>query len=271
MKKTLYTILLSLVILPSIVYAGVFDFIKTPIFGNGNIYQKEQWTSTTSPSSAITQTVFGKAVRITGLSNGCLGVTSGIVESSGSACGSGSGGSSPPISPTSGAINGSNTSYVFSTEPDVIVADNASYRLNFGFTWNSGTNTATLSVAPTYDIYAYAPVTSSDRDPGVLTVADATSITPSTDLYKIIHQTNTQAAGTLTINADSGTPVDGRGFTLRIESTNAQSLSFNAQYVGGTNPLPTTTSGSGKVDYYSFIYYAADGKYHFTGSALNLG
>jgi len=192
--------------------------------------------------------------------------------------GGGSGGSSVPIYPTSGAINSSNTVYGFATEPDVIFANGTPLTQKtgsntFGFTWNSGTNQATLDVEPTTGtvVFAFSPVTSSDRDPGVLTVATGTSITPSTDLYRIVHQTNTQVAGTLTINADSSTPADGRAFTLRIDSTNIQTFSWNAQYVGGTIALPTATSGSGKVDYYSFIYYATDSKYHFTGSALNLG
>jgi len=180
-------------------------------------------------------------------------------------------GAATPIAPTSGAINGSNTAFVFATEPKVISRDGITIRQGYGFTWNSGTSTATLDIAPSYEVFAFSPVTTTGRDPAVLTVADATSITPITDSYRIIHQTNTQSAGTLTINADSSTPVDGRAFTLRIDSTNIQTFSWNSQYVGGTIALPTATSGSGKVDYYSFIYYATDSKYHFIGSALNLG
>lgn len=186
------------------------------------------------------------------------------------------GGSSVPIFPTSGAINSSNTAFVFSTEPDVIFANGTPLTLKsatnlYGFSWNSGTSTATLDTAPSTGtvVFAFSPVTSSDRDPGVITVADATSITPSTALYRIVHQTNTQSAGTLTINADSSTPADGRAFLLRIKSTNVQTLSFNAQYIGGTTALPTATTGSGNVDYFSFIYYASTSKYHYLGPALN--
>lgn len=65
----------------------------TPILGGGSgtINQLDQWSATTSPTSAITQQVFGKSIKITGLDDGCLGLSSGIVTSSGSACGSGSG------------------------------------------------------------------------------------------------------------------------------------------------------------------------------------
>lgn len=180
-------------------------------------------------------------------------------------------GAATPIAPTSGAINGSNTAFVFATEVKVIVANGVAIRQNYGFTWNSGTSTATLDNAPATgtDVFGYSPVTATGRDPGVITVADATSITPSTALYKIIHQTNTQSAGTLTINADSDTPADGRAFLLRIKSTNVQTLLFNAQYIGGTTALPASTTGSGNVDYFSFIYYASTSKYHYLGPALN--
>jgi len=44
-------------------------FAFTPTFGGPGISQLDQWTSTSSPSSAITQQTYGKAVRITGLAN----------------------------------------------------------------------------------------------------------------------------------------------------------------------------------------------------------
>src|SRR5437773_6332467 len=53
------------------------------------ISQLQQFTSTTSPSSAITQTTFGKAIKITGLATGnCLTLDSnGILTTT--TCGSG--------------------------------------------------------------------------------------------------------------------------------------------------------------------------------------
>lgn len=104
--------------------------------------------------------------------------------------------------------------------------------------------------------------------PGITTVSDATSITPNTDLNNIVYQSNSQSVGTLTINADAGTPVNGRSFLLKIKSTNVQTFSWNAQYVGGTVALPTATTGGGKIDTYAFLYDSVNSKYQFTGQAL---
>lgn len=102
---------------------------------------------------------------------------------------------------------------------------------------------------------------------GVTTLADATSITPNSH-FKVNYQSNTQAAGTLTVNADSGAPVNGQSMVIKIKSTNAQTFSWNAGYVGGTNALPTTTTGSSKIDYFTFIYDSVNSKWDFTGTAL---
>lgn len=55
-----------------------------------------------------------------------------------------SGGGMTLLSPT-GTVDDSNTDFVFSQEPTVIVVNGLSYRKNHGWTWNSGTSTATLA------------------------------------------------------------------------------------------------------------------------------
>jgi hypothetical protein len=102
----------------------------------------------------------------------------------------------------------------------------------------------------------------------VVTASDATSITPNSDNADITYQLNTQGTGTLTINADAGTPTNGQSWVLKIKSTNVQTFSFNGIFVGGTLTLPTTTTGSGKIDYYSFLYDSVTPKWDFTGSAI---
>lgn len=77
-------------------------------------------------------------------------------------------------------------------------------------------------------------------DKRVVPAPDANSITPDTDDADIVKQVNTQGAGTLTINADAGTPVDGQMFLLWVKATNAQTASFNAQYVAQGTALPTS-------------------------------
>jgi hypothetical protein len=100
--------------------------------------------------------------------------------------------------------------------------------------------------------------------------ADATSITPNIDAAEIITQVNTQTAGALTINAPSGTPVDGQRLMLRITSTNVHAFVWNAVYAGSTDlPLPGATSGSSKTDYLGLLYNSTAAKWQLI--AKNFG
>ena len=101
----------------------------------------------------------------------------------------------------------------------------------------------------------------------VVTASDATSVTPNSDNADITYQLNTQATGTLTMNADGGTPTDGQSWMFRIKSTNAQTFSWNAVFIGGTNALPTVSTGSSKIDHFAFIYSTVNSKWMYTGSA----
>jgi hypothetical protein len=103
--------------------------------------------------------------------------------------------------------------------------------------------------------------------PRVVVIADATSITMNADTTDMATQANTQTAGTLTVNAPSGTPTNGQKIMLRLRSTNVQTFSWNAIFQGGTTPLPTTSSGSSKYDYYGFIYNGTATKWQIVGSA----
>lgn len=91
--------------------------------------------------------------------------------------------------------------------------------------------------------------------PRTTLVASATSITPNADTSDMTYQINTQAAGTLTINAPTGTPVNGQKLVIRVTCTNAQTLSWNAVFRGSNDlALPSVTTGSSKVDYLGFFY-----------------
>jgi hypothetical protein len=104
----------------------------------------------------------------------------------------------------------------------------------------------------------------------VVAVADANAITPNADTSDIVTQANTQSAGTLTINAPSGSAVNGQGLVIRISSTAAQTFSWNAIYQGSTDfALPTATSGAGKTDYLGFIYNSTSSKWQML--AKNFG
>lgn len=106
----------------------------------------------------------------------------------------------------------------------------------------------------------------------VVTATDATSITPNTDNADITYQLNTQASGaTLTINADTGSPINGQSWALKIKATNTQTFSWNSGtkgYAGGVIALPATTSSGALIDYFTFIYDTVNSRWQFTGQAL---
>lgn len=111
------------------------------------------------------------------------------------------------------------------------------------------------------------PVWSPPRRKRVVNAADAVAITPNSDNAEVITQTNTQAAGTLTINADTGTAVEMQELLFKIKCTNVQTLAWDAQYIGGAIALPTATTGLGLVDLYSFMWDDVNNKWYFTGQA----
>lgn len=98
-----------------------------------------------------------------------------------------------------------------------------------------------------------------------VTVADATSFTPAMATTDICYQLNTQGAGTLTVNAPTGTIVNGMSLLIKIKSTSVQTFSWNAAFIAGaTGALPTATTGGGKIDYYPFIYDSVNSKWNYT-------
>jgi hypothetical protein len=106
--------------------------------------------------------------------------------------------------------------------------------------------------------------------PRVTTLTDSSIVTMNGDTTDLATQTNTQAAGTLTINAVSGTLYNGQKIMFRLQSANVQTFSWNAIYSGSTDmPLPTSSSGSNKYDYMGFIYNSTATKWQLL--AKNFG
>ena len=106
--------------------------------------------------------------------------------------------------------------------------------------------------------------------PRVVAITDAASVTINGDTTDIATQVNTQAVGTLTINAVTGTLSNGQKIIFRLQSTNVQTFSWNAVFVGSTDlVLPTVSSGASKYDYVGFMYNTTASKWQLL--AKNFG
>ena len=111
-------------------------------------------------------------------------------------------------------------------------------------------------------VFNYSPAA-----PGVYNVASATSVTPDC-AFEETDMTNTQSAGTFTVNAPTGcTPTAGQRLLWHIKSSAIQTYSWNAAYVGGTTTLPTASSGSSKGDWIAFRYDAINSVWDYVATA----
>ena len=127
---------------------------------------------------------------------------------------------------------------------------------------NGGTGATTLAGASIVTYTGTETLTNKDIVERVVSIADATSITINADTTDIATQANTQIIGTLTVNAPTGTPVNGQKLVLRLQSTNIQTFSWNAIFAGSTDlVLPVASTGSSKYDYVGFIYNSTAAKW----------
>lgn len=152
------------------------------------------------------------------------------------------------------------------------------------FIWNGSSWKSTNSGIPGYTGSAGAGYTGSAGTSGTngytgsagtyatsrtVEIADGTSITMNADTTDIAYQNNTQAVGTLTINAPTGSPVDGQRLMLRLKSTNVQTFSWNGAFIGSNEiTLPSVSTGGSKYDYMGFIYESTSTKWHLISTVF---
>ena len=136
--------------------------------------------------------------------------------------------------------------------------------------FDSSTTDPTANTRLNYNGDLYATSFIGANKPRVIAITDATSVTINANTTDIAAQTNTQVAGTLTINAMTGTLYDGQKIIFRLQSANVQTFSWNSVFAGSTDvPLPAASTGSNKYDYMGFIYNSTASKWQLL--AKNFG
>ena len=65
----------------------------------------------------------------------------------------GSGAAFTELPIVSGSVDGTNAIFEFSQKPTYLVSDGAWYKENEGWTWNSGTSEATLTIPPSSSLF----------------------------------------------------------------------------------------------------------------------
>jgi len=169
------------------------------------------------------------------------------------------------------AFTGANTFYnatgqtfgtATSTQDGVIVAGRAggssSYRVTLTPTTLTASRTLTLPDVNTTVAGTDATQTLTNKriDARVSSTASASSVTP--DVSSFDQYAFTALAAGLTINAPTGTPVDGNKLVFRIlDNGTTRTLTWNATYTAIGVTLPTATTAN-KMTYVGCIYNAAN-------------
>ena len=130
------------------------------------------------------------------------------------------------------------------------------------------TSTSLTPTTPLAAIYGGTGTTTGASAPRVVTLPSSTSFTPDADTTDIALQFNTQSAGTLTINAPTGTPVSGQKIVYRITTTNAQTLSYNAIYQASSDIALPTTLSAGTTNYLGFFYNSTAAKWQLVAKVF---
>jgi hypothetical protein len=140
-----------------------------------------------------------------------------------------------------------------------------------GILVGNGTSAFTTVTAPSGAIVGDTDtqtLTNKRRVQRVVTLVDAATVTINADTTdEGILTTLSQA--TLIANP-SGTPTDGQEIILRIKSGSARALTWGSEFRAGSDltPLPATTTGGSKTDYYFLIRDQADTKWDYAGRSL---
>lgn len=221
-----------------------------------------QWVSTTSPSTAITQYIFGRSVRFSGQGSGCAQFDSnGILTTTGSSCSSGGG---------SGSV-GTSTIPTISQVPYWTTSGNTPEKLGSIAT---GTLKAGSGITLTGTAYILSPgggdvtinntgggaagtgniATSTNEVAGRLGYFTSNSATPA--LLGQVATTSVSAGTGISLSANPGALVGGSALTITNNGVISGSCAFPVS-CSGTNPLSISWAGLATTSPFSpdqFIY-----------------
>ena len=229
----------------------IFLVLLFPAIAFAQIQPADQWNSTTTPQSAITQRIYGKPIKISGLRPGeCLMVASnGLATTTGAACGSGSG------SVTSVNVSGGTSGFTFSGGP-ITTSGTITLSGTLGIA-NGGTNATSYNphmlisfdgtrfVATSSPVVGYLTATStiSTSTLPLLGTNDLTSLTSAG--FDIFSNSSTKVAtfgagGGSNVSFFGGMNIDGQ---TRLATSLTGSLNGNAGVVYSTaTSTPTVTA-----------------------------
>lgn len=119
--------------------------------------------------------------------------------------------------------------------------------------------TADTAVQPA----ATQTLTNKRINPRVSTAATATTLTPASDDFDLVALT--AQASSLTIDAPSGTPVNGQKLAIRLrDNGTARALTWNGAYSAYSSDLPASTVVNMTM-YYEFVWNTATTKWDLVG------
>jgi len=99
--------------------------------------------------------------------------------------------------------------------------------------------------------------------PRVTAVSNTTSWTIDSDAYDYAENTGLTAG--VTVNAPTGTPTNGQKLWISLTGTASRAITWNAAFEASTIALPTTTSGTARLDV-GFIWNTATSKWRCVGT-----
>ncbi len=276
--KKIAAAIFAIFVVPSSAFA-FFDFIKNAapvsspvqILGDSNINPLDQFTSTTTPVSAITQRTYGKAIKITGLPTGdCLSLDSNSIVTT-SACSGGGGGTTFSttsadywktqrnfFSTTSADYWGGTKGYLTAETDPVVKAISGIVK----------SNGATISAAANGTDYTLISAASCSAGNHVSAITAGGSVTCSADTGS--GGTFADHWATSTLDSRFISPAGGLGTIVTLSTTtNATSTSFFSTTASTTN-LFASTLGIGVNSIPSQSFQLNAGEAAFTGLTSQL-